>query len=135
MQIAFYKGQGQFFDKCVRWKTGSPYSHCELIVDGISYSSSIRDGGVRGKVITFNPESWDIYTVPDNYAVALGLLFDRTKGWAYDWEGILIGELFGTRAQNSRRYYCSEWCGEVFGYNNLSPDELWRRLLADELIR
>jgi hypothetical protein len=46
-----YKAKGDFFNGLIRWWTGSQYSHCELIVRGVCYSSTIRDGGVRAKVM------------------------------------------------------------------------------------
>ena len=36
------------------------YSHSEIYIDGICYSSSVRDGGVRSKVIDLNSGKWDI---------------------------------------------------------------------------
>ena len=48
VQLALYKGRGTLFNALIRWWTRSPYSHCELVINGTCYSSSIRDGGVRG---------------------------------------------------------------------------------------
>ena len=56
MRVAFYKGEGNFFDKLIRWWTKSSYSHCELIFsDGIFFSADPRDGGVRYKNIVPDP--------------------------------------------------------------------------------
>lgn len=47
VRLAFYKGEGDWVDKVVRWWTKSQYSHVEVIVGDTWYSSSPRDGGVR----------------------------------------------------------------------------------------
>ena len=68
MQAAFYKatrpGLQGIYSRAVRWIDRGPYSHCELVVDGVAYSSSLMDGGVRGKVIQFKPEHWDFIDLP-----------------------------------------------------------------------
>ena len=53
MQIAFYNGYKSktLWDWIVCIISRSKYSHCELIQDNLSYSSSNRDGGVRFKRI------------------------------------------------------------------------------------
>ena len=51
VQLAMYKAKGDLFNGLIRWWTGSQYSHCELVVRGVCYSSTIRDGGVRAKVM------------------------------------------------------------------------------------
>ena len=35
------------------------YSHTEVYIDGICYSSSVRDKGVRSKVINVESGKWD----------------------------------------------------------------------------
>lgn len=137
MRLAMYKGKGEFFDSVVRLRTGSVYSHCELVLDGRAYSSSIRDQGVRSKIINFNPASWDIFKVVDpSKSEKMLALFAGTEGQPYDWKGILIGQAFGTRAQSDGKAYCSEWCGAVFGLVQPSPGSLCTQLLeTGEIIR
>ena len=63
--LAFYKGNDKLLDKIITWTSRGLYSHVEIIIDGISYSSSGRDGGVRKKLLGFmsfsNPNKWDIF--------------------------------------------------------------------------
>jgi hypothetical protein len=47
VQLALYKSHGNWVNRFIRWWTGSPYSHCELVINGTCYSSSVRDGGVN----------------------------------------------------------------------------------------
>jgi hypothetical protein len=51
VKLALYKGRGGIANAVIRWWTGSIYSHCELVVDGLCYSSSVMDKGVRRKQI------------------------------------------------------------------------------------
>lgn len=59
MQLALYKAPGAWYDKLVR----VAYSHCELVIDGVCYSSSPRDNGVRSKAIDLHSGSWDLIEV------------------------------------------------------------------------
>ena len=49
VRLAFYKGEGDWVDKLVRWWTKSQYSHVE-VVGNMWVSSSPRDGGVNAKI-------------------------------------------------------------------------------------
>ena len=101
--LALYKGRrdGAWYrpgvaaarvsDWIIRTLTGSPYSHCELVLphgDG-QYdccSSSIRDGGVRVKGMPLPSEKWDLIPVdvsPEQVYAALV----ATIGAKYDWAG------------------------------------------------
>ncbi|MDK4533368.1 hypothetical protein QG083_10850, partial [Kingella kingae] len=72
--LALYKGKKDGKDiktrllRCADWavrqSTNGIYSHCEIAIahdDGLysCYSSSIRDGGVRFKVMPLPPDKWD----------------------------------------------------------------------------
>jgi len=65
VQLALYKARGNWINRLICWWTGSPYSHCELVINGTCYSSSIRDGGVRGKTMALPSDKWD--AVPDTH--------------------------------------------------------------------
>jgi hypothetical protein len=64
------------------------HSHIELVVAGVCYSSSFRDGGVRSKVIHDLEMSgkWDIYDV--TISDGAFLRFEEKQGWGYDWLGM-----------------------------------------------
>lgn len=70
-QIAFYKGPPSSKDVwhvishyAIRLWTWSRWSHAELVIDGVCYSSSRRDGGVRSKVIDLASGRWDLVDLP-----------------------------------------------------------------------
>lgn len=118
MQVALYKGKGLIGNALVRWWTRSPYSHCELVVDGIWYSSSLMDGGVRGKVITYNPDHWDLITLPEELAPRVLAYYELTKGYRYSWLDLIRSQLFNFTADEAGASFCSDWCAAALGIPN-----------------
>lgn len=113
MQLALYKGTGLIGNAITRWWTGSQYSHCELVIDGMCYSASLMDGGVRCKLINMATSRWDIVPIIHGNANAALEFFHRTKGKRYDWLGLFGAQLFNRGIQNPSRYFCSEWCAKA----------------------
>jgi len=111
----------------IRWWTNSPYSHCEIVSDGKWYSSSIRDGGVREKVIDDNPDYWDFVPVPWVKDSQVFLYYVRTCREEYGWKDLILRQFFNKRG-NSRGAFCSEWCAAALGLSSAetySPHILW----------
>lgn len=84
--LAFYKGDGNIFDWGVRKVTSSLYSHSELIVNGLSYSSRIEDSGVKYKYRMYSPDAWDFIEI-DTSKIDLELLqkvHNDAIGFGYD---------------------------------------------------
>lgn len=123
LKLAFFKAKyGNFYDKLVAWFCRGGYSHVELVFsDGVSFSSSPRDGGTRFKNIDVNNGHWDILEIPcapDKEA--------RIRRWChsecdknYDWFaiygyvfGAVIGWAFGADKclNDKNHWYCSEVC-------------------------
>lgn len=67
MKIAFYKGLNRLpypkpLDLAISMTTMNSYTHVELVFpDGMWFTSSPRDGGVRFKRIIPKPYTWDVY--------------------------------------------------------------------------
>jgi hypothetical protein len=120
VQVAFYKGKTRFFNRAVAWWTRGPYSHCELIVDGKSYSSSFLDGGVRVKEIVYDPEHWDIVDVPWADAAKAVAWFEAHMGLKYDVVG-LAGFVVRRVEDDRGKYFCSEAVASSLGY-----EDAWR---------
>jgi len=126
VQLAMYKAKGDLFNGLIRWWTGSMYSHCELVVRGTCYSSTVRDGGVRAKVMALPSDRWDVIDLP--WADA-----DRVTDWfiaherdRYGWLDLLTGQLLGMR-RDHRGVFCSEACAKALGLRNgprMSPQGL-----------
>lgn len=112
MKLAFYKGEGDWTDKLIRWWTGSKYSHVEIVTDNwMWYSVSPRDTKVRATYIKYKEENWDLVDIGN--VVALHAVYMETKGSKYDWLGILFSQVFAFNINSKKRWFCSEWCAEV----------------------
>lgn len=135
-QLALYKGKGRIGNAMIRVWTGSVYSHCELVIDGVAYSSSLMDGGVRSKRIAFRDDHWDMLDLPQRFDAAILAHFDATRGSRYSWLDLIRSQIFNTGANEVGASFCSEWCAEALGLPNgtiFSPrtlGELIRVLLA-----
>ena len=127
IRLAFYKGDGDWVDKLVRWWTKSQYSHVEVVVGDTWYSSSPRDGGVRMKKIEYKPEDWDLVEYKGVSETAVHELYRKTKGCKYDFVGILLSQWLPLRIQSKGKWYCSEWCAKLkYSKTNVNPEELFR---------
>lgn len=126
--LALYKREGDWTDRLIRWWTGSPYSHCELVMpDGRWLTSSGRDGGVRAKRIELDLEHWDLLPLPWANANQIEAFFQRTEGLQYDWAGLLLSQLLATAMHSARRWFCSEFCAAALGFpmpQRYSPAQL-----------
>ncbi len=139
MQIAFYKGSKSLWKDpgklaahlliCVR--TLSKYSHAELVIDRVCFSSSARDKGIRGKVIDLHDGHWDVFDVRDDLdgpgaARAAFRWFADHAGTEYDWHGIYRFALPFVK-QKANRWFCSEAVAAALGHptpEKFSPADL-----------
>lgn len=132
LQIAFYKGQRGgwrgLFDAVVRWWTGGPYSHCELVLgynpDGsaLCASASKQDGGVRVKALQLLPERWDCYNChvrPQQWRAA-ERFFKLNAGAPYDTLG-LFGFVLRRGLEQRGKWFCSEAVAAALGMH-----QAWR---------
>lgn len=126
VQLAMYKAKGDFFNGLIRWWTGSLYSHCELVIHGVCFSSSVRDGGVRGKCMALPAGSWDVIPIPWADADSVTQWFADHERDRYGWLDLLTGQLLGMR-RDYRGVFCSEACAKALGLRNstrMSPQGL-----------
>ncbi|GHA27634.1 hypothetical protein GCM10007989_24380 [Devosia pacifica] len=136
--LAFYNGEGDWFDKLIHWWTCGAYSHVELVVgdpetwpgEVIILSSSPRDGGVREKRLALDPKHWTLVTVPGDADHAAMFI----RGWIgarYDWLGIVLSQVIPIDWHWSNRWFCSEICAAALGIpepQRMSPSGLHRYL-------
>ena len=128
MKIAFYIGdhsQDSFSEQAGYWliklMQKGPYgdiTHVEAIhaehEDGsvTIASSSLRDNGVRAKVVKLNPLHWIIVDVP-SWDVALSIAhLATTLGHKYDIRGAIATVFLGS--QDNDRDFCNEWVATPF---------------------
>lgn len=137
--LALYKGSGgSLYDRLTDWLirkiTKGKYSHCEIAVKKETnftdrydceeyyecYSSSVRDGGVRKKVIHLDDGKWDLIKLNNVTEAQIEYYYRITKDKKYDWFGA-VGIILGIKERRDK-FFCSEWCFNVI---TLSTDG-WR---------
>ncbi|WP_127960149.1 hypothetical protein [Serratia microhaemolytica] len=127
--LAFYKGIAAprsvawLADWVTRKVTRGIYSHCELVVELANgeyrcYSASIRDKGVRCKVMPLPAEKWDLVPISAR-AESVEEFFHYHRALHYDLLGA-IGFVLLQRGRDDK-FFCSEFCAEF-----LRLQESWR---------
>ena len=106
--------------------TFSWHSHGELCIDGVCYSSSAMDKGVRSKEIDIHSGRWDLYPLPGADKAAALAWFAKHKGKRYDWPGIVSWVIRLVR-HHPDRFVCFEAVGAMLGLEN--PHKLSARKL------
>ena len=120
VQLALRKNDTRIGARFIQWWSGSVYSHCELVVSGLCYSSSIMDKGVRAKVIELEPDKWDVIDLPWAEAAAVVEYFKATDRNSYGWFSMVFSQLFNRNQVDSDSQFCSEWCASALGLPNPS---------------
>jgi hypothetical protein len=110
MKIAFYKARyGDWSDYVIALFTMGPYSHVEFVFsDGMWFSASGRDGGVRYKEIIPKPH-WFYLDLPlaGEDEAKLRTWCDGEVGREYDWKEVTRFVLPWLGSDDSR-WFCSE---------------------------
>lgn len=128
IQLALYKGPpSSIWHRVTHWITclvlsarqgeRCPYSHAEMVIDGTCYSSSIRDGGVRSKIIDLKSGHWDVYEIDPVHVGGEFVCLQRYevhKGRNYDFSGALRWLLPFMR-QSPNLDYCFEIVASMLG--------------------
>jgi hypothetical protein len=138
IKLAFYKAhQGNLTDKVISWWTNGKYSHVELIIDDMMYSTSPRDRCVRVKKHKFDKNVWDYIEINNVDEAKIIEFFEMTKGQRYDWLGIL-GFVVPLK-DRTNDWFCSEWCSNALKIagckklwkqepSKISPNKLYKIL-------
>ncbi len=115
IKIAFYKGEGDFLNKIVRWWTNSIYSHAELVLpDGITWvgiSPFLKSKVAKRQKLLYEYEEWDFISI-DITQEQLDIImefYQYTEGQGYDWIGMLLSQFLPCKIKHKKRWYCSEW--------------------------
>lgn len=134
LRLAFYKGPAtDWTHKIAHWAvclfTGSKYSHVELVINGVCWTSSARDGGVRGKVIDLHSGKWDVVELDEAFSAEQAISwFKAHEGEPYDWAGVMRFAI-PFLPQRSKQWFCSEACAAALGMKNghkVTPEILAR---------
>ena len=127
VKLALYVGKGKIGNWAIRKWTGSQESHCELVVDGLAYSSSIQDKGVRVKHIEWNPSHWKFISIPWASKEAILKHYAETKDNKYAFFSLLTSQILNRNVDDGNADFCSEWCARALGLpnpNTYSPKTL-----------
>ena len=139
LYLALYKGPPSDLlhiigHNATRLWTWSKYSHAELVIDGVCWSSSARDGGVRSKVIDLDSGKWDVVKLTDNLLTKYNALlwFKQHEGDEYDYRNILrfVIPIVG---HDKRKWVCYEACAAALGIKN--PHKLDADKLLEEALK
>lgn len=127
--LMFYKGKKRFSNKLISWWTNSDYSHCEIKIGEFGYSSSLVDGGVRKKKISWNTTDWDEVEIPWASDTHILSYFYKTDGKRYGIVDLIFSQILNIPfLSNSSAEFCSEFCANALGIPNgqmYSPKSLY----------
>ena len=117
VRLAFYKGKKGVAARLIAWWKKAKYTHAEVLIDNVIYSSSEIDGGVRRKEkSSFHPDRWEIVDIPWHVTEEQVVdFYNKTDAHDYDWRGIIRSQLFGSNRHNESKWFCSEWCAAAIG--------------------
>lgn len=114
--LAFHKGSGDWLAKLMRSIQKGPFPHCEFIImkDGLSYSSSAQDKGVRSKDIRLmnlhDENKWDIFemNIKDYNLDEFYMFFNKADGYTYAYADIFLFHVLGLPIKlNKNKHICS----------------------------
>jgi hypothetical protein len=142
MKLAFYKGSPKndwlhtISHYGIRLWTFSKWSHAELVIDDICWSSSARDGGVRSKQIDLNSGRWDIIdlNVPESLEQQALAWFHKHNGAKYDYRNILRF-VFTPTGHDKNKWVCFEAIAEALnlaGSHKLTANDLYEWALKQK---
>lgn len=94
--------------------TRSRYSHVEVVIDGICYSSSLRDGGVRAKRIDLTPGWWRVIPVTWRDPEAALRIWSIYQGEPYGWGDLVMQHVLRLPISDPG-LLCSELCALMLG--------------------
>lgn len=118
VKLAVYIGKGKIGNSIIRVWTGRQESHCELIVDGLAYSSSVMDKGVRKKYINLESGKWHVVDIPWASKEQIIAYYEKTKSNKYGWWSLISSQVFNRNRDSSNTDFCSGWCAEALGIPN-----------------
>ena len=97
------------------------HSHAEICIDGICYSSSVGDGGVRSKEIDLNPDKWDLLELQMTEKEKQESLerFKPMQNKSYDFIGAL-GVVLSFIRDSADKFFCFEVVARMLNMQNPS---------------
>lgn len=114
--------------RLICWWTRSPYSHVEIVINGVCYSSSIRRGGVSKAVIDLNKPHWRVIPIDWADEGAALRVFEQHQGKPYGWLDLITQHVLRLPVDDPG-LLCSELCALMPGLpestaRGMSPGQL-----------
>jgi len=146
IKVAFFKGKGSVLSETIRTVTHSKYSHTEIIIDEYWYGANINflkgSGVIKVKQsdMDVKEDEWDVMDidVTDEEYVGIKNKLDSLVGRSYNFEGIVLTQMFGIIKKTKEEFFCSEMVAYVLLTNhilklktlsvNYHPGLLWEEL-------
>jgi len=125
IKVAFYKGQGNWLNKIIRWWTKSKYTHAELVLpDGITWISisPFLSSRVESRYnIDYESKNWDFieFELTEKQHDTIIDFFNETRGCKYDWIGMLLSQFIPFHIKRKNKWYCSEWIAYALRISNI----------------
>ncbi len=114
VKLALYTGKKHLMNRLICGWAGSDFSHMELVVDGLCYSSSALDGGVRCKTIDLTDGNWLIVPLPGANPARIESHYLKTRTRSYGYWDLFTGQVLHIGVgDDDRGDFCSEWCFEA----------------------
>lgn len=139
MHIAFRVASDGLVSSLIRLRTGSRYTHCEIVISGgigrssDCFSASMQDGGVRRKNIILHGANWDLVPVHIDPR-RLDRIIASETGKSYDTAGMIAwGTPFDDNLEHKDKWFCSEICAYALKMPRpwrYSPGSLHRALTS-----
>ena len=116
------------------WWTRRPESHVEIVINGVCYSSSLRDGGVRPKPIDLTPSWWRVIPITWRNEDAALRVFRCYDGQPYGYWDLLTQHVLRLPVDDPG-LLCSELCALMLGLpestaRGMSPGALVEYVLS-----
>jgi len=111
VRLAFYKGKSTWKDRLIRLWTFGPYSHVELLIDDVAFSSVVGVGTRYLSYPVFIANEWDYVDIPMSS-------LDKAHMWSwcmselgcgYDWKGLICCQVLGLAMDDPKDWFCSEY--------------------------
>lgn len=141
MKLMLYRAnRGTWLDKAINLLSGwYGYSHCELLFsDGMSFSSSPREGKCRFKSITYGDKWYEVelYNITPEKEAQIRYECSRYVGKKYDYLGIFLWFLIPVGIEDGSRWWCSEICSKLLGLRSykISPNRLAEMFKAPRIL-
>ena len=120
--------------RLICWWTRSPYSHVEIVINGVCYSSSLRDGGVRKKTIDLDKPHWRVIPIEWRNETDAWREFAKRNGKPYGWMDLITQHVLRLPVDDPG-LLCSELCALMLGLpestaRGMSPGALVEYVLS-----